>query len=91
MAFGKFTEDYNIRSRASSLSSTDEGLRQFMLRVYSYMTAGLAITGVVAWLFAGAFTAGNSFVTAIMLPPMAYVVMFAPLGIIIWMSFGINK
>ena len=28
MAFGKFTNDYNVRARASSLSSTDEGLRE---------------------------------------------------------------
>ena len=44
MAFGRFTNDFNIRSKASSLSSTDEGLRKFMLRVYSYMTAGLGIS-----------------------------------------------
>ena len=44
MAFGKYTNDYNVRSRASSLSAVDEGLRKFMLRVYGYMSAGLAIT-----------------------------------------------
>ena len=27
MAFGKYTNDYNVRSRASSLSAVDEGLR----------------------------------------------------------------
>ena len=52
MAFGKYTNDYNVRSKASSLSSTDEGLRKFMLKVYGYMSAGLGITGVIAWLFA---------------------------------------
>jgi FtsH-binding integral membrane protein len=91
MAFGRFTNDYSIRSRASSLSSTDEGLRNFMLRVYSYMTAGLGITGVIAWLFSNAYASGNSIVVALMQAPLAYIVMFAPLGIILWMSFGINK
>ena len=91
MAFGRFTNDYNVRARASSLSSTDEGLRKFMLKVYGYMSVGLAITGVVAWLFANAFVAQNPLVVSLMQPPMAYLVMFAPLGIILWMSFGINK
>ena len=91
MAFGKFTNDYNVRARASSLSSTDEGLRKFMLKVYGYMSVGLGITGVIAWLFANAFIAQNPFVVSLMQPPLAYLVMFAPLGIILWMSFGINK
>jgi len=91
MAFGRFTNDYNIRAKASSLSSTDEGLRKFMLKVYSYMSVGLGITGVVAWLFANAFVAQNPLVVSLMQPPMAYLVMFAPLGIILWMSFGINR
>ena len=91
MAFGKYTNDFNIRSKASSLSSTDEGLRKFMLRVYSYMTAGLGITGVIAWLFSNAYISGNAIVISLMQAPLAYLVMFAPLGIILWMSFGINK
>ncbi len=28
----------------------DAGLRAYMLRVYNYMAAGVALTGVVAWL-----------------------------------------
>ena len=91
MAFGRYTNDFNIRSKASSLSSTDEGLRKFMLRVYSYMTAGLGITGVIAWLFSNAYISGNAIVISLMQAPLAYVVMFAPLGIVLWMSFGINK
>jgi len=91
MAFGRFTNDFNVRARASSLSSTDEGLRKFMLKVYGYMSVGLGITGVIAWLFANAFVAQNPVVVSLMQPPMAYLVMFAPLGIILWMSFGINK
>ena len=63
MAFGKFTNDYNVRARASSLSSTDEGLRKFMLKVYGYMSVGLGITGVIAWLFANAFVAQNPIVS----------------------------
>jgi FtsH-binding integral membrane protein len=28
----------------------DAGLRAYMIRVYNYMAAGVALTGVVAWL-----------------------------------------
>ena len=30
--------------------AVDEGLRAYMLRVYNYMAAGIALTGVVAYL-----------------------------------------
>ena len=65
MAFGKYTNDYNVRSRASSLSAVDEGLRKFMLRVYGYMSAGLAITGVISYLFANAYVSGNALVMSL--------------------------
>jgi hypothetical protein len=55
------------------------------------MTAGLGITGVVAWLLSNSFASGNALATALMTAPLAYIVMFAPLGIVLWMSFGINK
>ena len=55
------------------------------------MSAGLGITGVIAWLFANAYVSGNALVISLMQGPLAYVVMFAPLGIVLWMSFGINK
>lgn len=37
-------------STASSQAAYDEGLRKYMLRVYNYMTLGVALTGAVAWL-----------------------------------------
>ena len=91
MAFGKYTNDYNIRSKASSLSSTDEGLRKFMLKVYSYMTAGLAVTGVVSYLLVNSIKVGNPIGIMLVTPPLVYLFMFAPLGLIFWMGMGINK
>ena len=29
----------------------DQGLRDYMMKVYNYMTSGLAISGLVAWGF----------------------------------------
>ena len=91
MAFGRYSNDYNVKARANSLSVNDEGLRKFMLKVYSYMTAGLGITGVVAYLLSKAYVSQNPIAISLLTPPMAYIIMFAPLGIILWMSFGMNK
>jgi FtsH-binding integral membrane protein len=37
-------------SSAPIAVAIDAGLRAHMLRVYNYMAAGVAVTGVVAWL-----------------------------------------
>jgi FtsH-binding integral membrane protein len=34
---------------ASTDVAVDEGLRAYMLRVYNYMAAGIALTGLVAY------------------------------------------
>ena len=65
----------------------DEGLRSYMLRVYNYMTMGLAVTGLVAY----ATSQSTSMLAAIYGTPLQWVVMLAPLGMVIFMSFRINK
>ena len=80
-----------------------------MLRVYNYMAAGLAITGVVAYaVFALAITADPSLATAQsssarshhadrvrpadFLPrPLKWVLLFAPLGLVFFMSARLHK
>ncbi len=69
----------------------DAGLRSYMLSVYNYMASGVLLTGIVALLFA---RGGNDSMAAHLflgggLLPM--IVMFAPLGIVIWMSYGIGR
>jgi FtsH-binding integral membrane protein len=64
----------------------DVGLRQYMLRVYNYMAGGLAVTGVVAY---GAIVLG--FFQAIYGTPLVYLVMLAPLGFVLVLSFGIQR
>ena len=44
--------DRNVAARgfgAARATAIDVGLRAYMLRVYNYMAAGVALTGVVAW------------------------------------------
>ena len=35
----------------SQSTAIDAGLREYMMKVYNYMTSGLAISGLVAWDF----------------------------------------
>ena len=89
----------NIRSKVTSAEThvIDEGLRAYMLKVYNYMGSALLVTGIVALLtfkFAVLslsplqFTPlGNSLYSS----GLAWVVMLAPLGVVLYMSFGIAK
>jgi hypothetical protein len=56
----------------------DLGLRQYMLRVYNFMAAGLGLTGVVAY----QQVAGT---------PLIWVIMLAPLGALLFLSFRIER
>jgi len=73
-------------ARAESIS-IDQGLRAHMLKVYNYMASGLALTGIVAM-----FTANSeTLMQTIFGTPLQWVVMLAPLGFVMVLSFGINK
>jgi FtsH-binding integral membrane protein len=71
--------------------SVDAGLRKHMLSVYNYMTSGILLTGVVSLLFA--LGGENSLAAQIFIGggPLKWVVMLAPFGLVLWLSFGINK
>jgi len=86
-----------VVNRAGTSAEIDEGLRAYMLRVYNYMTTGLALTGVVAYLVASTPALLSLFY--VLTPdgrlagatPLAWVVMFAPLAFILVLNFGINR
>lgn len=66
-----------VRARAGvSEVEFDAGLRSYMLKVYNYMAAGLAITAVVA-----AFAASNeAFIVAYMTSPLKWILFAAIIG-----------
>src|SRR5262245_20516733 len=74
------------RTQAAS-ADIDVGLRQYMLRVYNYMTGGLALTGIVAYVVG----TNPTFLNAIYGTPLQWVVMFAPLILVMVFSFRIQK
>lgn len=84
-------------------ASIDQGLRSYMLGVYNAMAIGLVITGIAAFVIASLATSSDP--TPYMLPngvhltsfgvtfytsPFAYVVMFAPLIAVFFLSFKIE-
>jgi len=62
----------------------NEGLRAYMLSVYNYMTMGLGLTGGVALLVASSPTLLNA------LMPVMWLFIFAPIGLVFFLSFKIN-
>jgi len=64
----------------------DAGLRSYMLSVYNYMASGVLLTGIVALLFAQ-----SGFAAQVMATPLRWVIMLAPLGFVMVLSFGINR
>lgn len=82
--------DYRKNNMDASFAvrrTVDEGLRAFMLKVYTYMTLGLALTGGVAF----AVASSPELMMTLFSGPMAWVVMLAPLGFVMFLSFGIHK
>lgn len=84
----------------------DQGLRSYMLGVYNYMTIGLAITGLFALgiymlsvssvsvpgavlLRAGMYL--TPFGQTLFLSPLKYVIIFAPLALVFFLSFRVDK
>ena len=86
--------DPNARRPSQGLADTpswggaqiDAGLRVHMQRVYSYMAGGLALTGIVAYA-----AAASGFYQAIADTPLIWIVMLAPLGFVLALSFGIQR
>jgi FtsH-binding integral membrane protein len=75
---------------ARSGVAVDEGLRSYMLGVYNYMAAGVALTGIAAyltWSFAVADGQLTPFGQMLYNSPLKWVVMLAPLGFVLYMSF----
>src|SRR6185312_14099788 len=96
--------DYDRNTAAqrfgAQAAAIDAGLRAYMLRVYNYMAAGVALTGVVAWFTYSAAVVTNStgkivgltaFGQAIFGGPLTIVLFLGTLGIVFFLSFRISR
>src|SRR5579859_570308 len=93
-----------VAGRADA-AAVDAGLRAYMLKIYNYMTIGLAITGAAALgVYMAAVTPdaagaaariGNTYLTsfgvAMFVSPLKYLFMLAPLVMVFVISFGIQR
>lgn len=91
----------NYAPAQTQSAEIDQGLRSFMLNVYNYMAAGLALTGIVALTafqseaFMSLFyqlQVGEDGLTRIAgIKPLAYVLMFSPIAMILFLNFRIQS
>lgn len=84
--------DFRTQSTRSDMrADIDEGLRAYMLRVYNIMAMGLAITGIAAYGTYSLAQSSPSFANLIFVSPLKWVIMFAPLALVFFLSFRIEK
>jgi len=76
-----------LNAARADVGQIDAGLRQYMLSVYNYMAGGLALTGIVAFLI----STSPSLQMTIWGSPLRYVAMFAPVAVVLFFSFRIQK
>ncbi|NKN36935.1 Bax inhibitor-1/YccA family protein [Agrobacterium sp. a22-2] len=82
------------QTNAQSATMIDEGLRAYMLKVYNLMALGLVITGIASYLsFQFAVDNGQltAFGQAIYASPLKWVVILAPVAMVFFLSFRIEK
>ena len=100
MEFNKQNILNKVKEAQQTTVVMDEGLRAYMLKVYNYMATGVLLTGIIALLTFkmsvvtdanGSIVALTEIGNAIYLSGLKWIVMLAPLGIVFYMSFGINK
>ena len=77
---------WTVRPAVGTRADIDVGLREYMLRIYNYMASGLALTGIVAYVFAQ-----SGYYVQVAHTPLIWVIMLAPLGLVMWLSYGIGR
>lgn len=80
---------YAGRTRAGA--DIDQGLRSYMLSVYNYMAIAVALTGIAAYGLYSVMASNPEVAQTIFGSPLKYVLMFAPFGFVLALSFGIHK
>jgi FtsH-binding integral membrane protein len=72
----------------AAAAAYDAGLRSYMLSIYNYMASAVLLTGAVAMLFANS---GLAYQVLGGPGPLKYIIMLAPLGFVMVLSYGINR
>jgi len=104
MEFNKQNILNKVKEAQRTTVVMDEGLRAYMLKVYNFMASGVLLTGIVSLMVfelsggmdirlgsTGLTGLTNPFGELVFNSGFKWLVMLAPLGIVFYMSFGINK
>ena len=100
-----YTSPFGRVAGRADAATIDAGLRAYMLRIYNYMSIGLAITGLAALgVYMAAVTSdpsgaaakiGSAFLTpfgyAMFVSPLKWLFILAPLAMVFVISAGINR
>lgn len=68
-------------------AGVDAGLRAHMVRIYNLMALALALTGATAYVT----STSETLMSALFGTPLSWVVMLAPLGLVLYLSFRIRQ
>ncbi|WP_298089990.1 Bax inhibitor-1/YccA family protein [uncultured Sphingomonas sp.] len=79
---------FGTTANKTGSTAVDAGLRSYMLSVYNYMASGVLLTGIVALLFAWGGASSPAAQVFMGGGLLKYVIMFAPLGFVLALSFG---
>ena len=100
MEFNKENILNKIKAAQQTTVVMDEGLRAYMLKVYNYMASGILLTGIISLIFFklsvvtdanGSIVSLTNIGNTLFFSGFKWIVMLAPLGVVFYMSFGINK
>ncbi len=80
-----------VGTRAGQDVAIDEGLRSYMLRVYNYMGSALLVSGITAYAFATWMINSPEAAQMVYGSPLRWVVAFAPLVMVFFLSAAINR
>ena len=98
MAYTPDSRSFTRPVGVAGVAAIDEGLRAYMLRVYNWMASGLLLTGVVAYAVANTSLINlfyhrvvTEYGTRVAPTGLGTLSMFAPLGFVLALSFGVNR
>ena len=95
-----FNRQNIFQATSAKTAVWDAGLRAYMLKVYNYMATGVLLTGIISLISfklsaevsaSGQIIALSDYGDAIFNSGLKWVIMLAPLAVVFYMSFGINK
>ena len=81
-----WSNNQSTQASAAEQQAVDEGLRIYMTKVYNYMGLGLLATAITAYI-----GATSGIYVALAQTPLIWLVVLAPLGMVIYLSTRLHK